>query len=243
MRSYEDCTNYVNKLAYFGTNYSPQKVYISPSQGAYGNTNYVFDDTRYRYTEAPGSNARNGVLAHGADSNSIFYVDALYTQWPTNYSGWPMSSVFPSHLRLGTNVAGYLSFGSHGGIWGGGQMAEAGGGGFTNGYVAFRGSSSWFLVQTIESFNGRWYPYTGDQNSFQDWFAPSAFSTNGAANDYVHSAVGGVSHTDEPGSSDWVNNSWTLFGLWQAGKSFGACAWVSRLTEKFQATGDPFVRR
>jgi hypothetical protein len=248
MRNYQDCTNYVNKLAYFGTNYSPQKVYISPSQGVwgganYGNTNYVFDDTRVNYSSTPGRDARDAVLAYGADSNSVLYVDALYLDWPSNYSGWPSNSVFPSHLRLGTNVAGYMSFGSHGGIWGGALTAEIGGGGFTNGYVSFRGDSGWFLVQTSESFNGRWYPYTGDQNCFQDWFAPSAFSTNGAANNYSHAAAGGVSHTDEPHGVDAMNESAVYFGLWQGGRHFGICAWRSRRTPLFQATGDPLTRR
>jgi Ni,Fe-hydrogenase III small subunit len=50
------------------------------------------------------------------------------------------------HLPSKTNVAGYASWGYNGGL--GWDYA-------TNGVVVFRGNSSWYLIKTIESFNGQ----------------------------------------------------------------------------------------
>jgi hypothetical protein len=213
MRTLADCTNYVNKLAYFGTNYSPGRVYISARAGGYGNTNYMFDDIRTTNFSATVVNGRQGVVANGASSNEVRYVDN------------PASN---GHLLQGTNIAGYASWGAHGGLVPGS---------FTNGTLTFSGQSGWCIIQTIESFNGTWDGGGGGQNTFHDWFTER---TLGGTN-YSSSAVGAVSHTNEPGGG-W-NDSYFYFGLWQAGKSFAICAWQSRRTTFFQATGDPFVRQ
>ena len=67
------------------------------------------------------------------------------------------------------------------------------------------------------------------------WFSANAF---GGAN-YSNTPVGAVTYVDEPYGSR--TDAQLYFGLWEAGKNFGICAWNSRHTGSFQAVGDPFV--
>jgi hypothetical protein len=219
MRTAQDCFAYVDKLANFGTNYSPGKVYISPSAGGYGNTNYFFDDVRdpkfHGYT--PVVEGSNGVVSFGASPAQISYVSCTDC---TNYS---------VNLLNNTNVAGYMSWGRHGGWFGLGFT--------TNGWVKFHGSSSWSIVQIIESYNGQWVPIH-DQTSFHDYFTGNSFwGTN-----YSNTPVGTVTHTDEP-YFQGVADRFIYFGFWQGKKSFAICAWSARKAEEFQAVGDPFLIR
>jgi hypothetical protein len=105
----------------------------------------------------------------------------------------------------------------------------------TNGLPSWTGHSGWWIIETIESFNGT----RGDpgQGTFLKWFSADAF---GGAN-YMNTPVGAVSHVSEPG--DKINSPDVYFGLWAQGKVFAKCAWISRKTQYFQAVGDPFVRR
>jgi hypothetical protein len=105
----------------------------------------------------------------------------------------------------------------------------------TNGAVVWSGASSWFIIQTVESGNGQ---RNTDYGGFFHWFSPLAFG--GSA--YTNTPAGAVTHVDEP-QLFGINDRRLLFGLWAEGKNFGQCAWVSRVTERFQAVGDPFVRR
>ena len=132
-----------------------------------------------------------------------------------------------THLRTGTNVAGYISWGQHSCL-GADYATDANG-------VHWQGNSGWWIIETVESFNGDQTTYQGN---FIKWFSSSAF----AGTNYLHTPVGGVSHVDEPGLSG-VNDPAAYFGLWQAGLGFGSCAWISRRTEFFQAVGDPLIKR
>ena len=96
------------------------------------------------------------------------------------------------------------------------------------------GDSSWWIIETMESFNGQ---RSMGQGNFTQWFGPMAF---GGSN-YARTPVGAVSHTDEP-YGGW-NDPANYFGLWAQGKNFAICAWNSRGTPQFQAVGDPFVTR
>jgi hypothetical protein len=161
----------------------------------------------------PGLSARAGVLSAGANPINVFYTES--------------TNDFNAHFLSCTNVAGYMNWGFHGGLglnWS------------VNGVIDFYGSSSWYPILTIESFNGQWEPFDY-QNSFHNWFSSETF---GGTN-YAYTAVGGVSHLYEP-SVGGVNNG-NYFALWQQGKCFGICAWLSKVTEHFQATGDPFVTK
>ena len=109
-----------------------------------------------------------------------------------------------------------------------------------DGKIKFSGKSGWYILQTIESWNGQRFntgwPGTG-QGSFVDWFAPNAFGST----DYENTPVGAVSHTSEP-SGAGVNSA-DYFRLWERGYFFIEAAWASRNTVYFMATGDPFVTK
>jgi hypothetical protein len=125
------------------------------------------------------------------------------------------------------NLAGYISWGAH---------SSLGLGYATNGFLKWTGNSSWWLIETVESWNGT--RYTTDQGNFIKWFSINAF---GGTN-YSNTPIGAVTHTEEPGLGG-VNNSANYFGLWASGKNFAICAWNSTNTIYFQAIGDPLVTR
>jgi hypothetical protein len=210
-----DCEAYVDKLAYFGANYSPGKIVISAGAGGYGNTNYYFDDNYFGiynpYTFA--NLARSGVLSVNPLASII-------------YSNPPMD-VLVGHITSGDNVAGYQSGGAHTSL--GATYA-------TNGFVRWSGDSGWWVIQTIESFNGQRVPC--GQGTFIQWFSANAF---GGTN-YSNTPVGAVCHTEEPTTSG-VNDSRVYFSLWESKKNFAICAWASRKTPFFQAIGDPLVTK
>jgi hypothetical protein len=210
--SLADCKAYVDKLATFGSNYSPGQLIISA--GGYGNTNYYFDDAQGAYPYLPfGLQAVEGVTSNGVSLSAVSYE--------------PFTST--NHLTQGTNVGGYISWGSNGGL---------GSDYVTNGTVIFTGNSSWYIIETIESYNGQRDGGGGIQGDFLKWLSPNAF---GGAN-YSNTPVGAVTHTEEP-SAPSCENSQVYFGLWASGKNFAICAWSSRRTPYFQAVGDPFVTK
>ena len=124
--------------------------------------------------------------------------------------------------------AGYISWAFHSSL--GATYA-------INGTNKWSGNSGWYLIETIESYNGQTNFNSGN---FIWWFASNAFS--GTNYNYSNTPVGGVSHLDEPGIGG-VNDSSKYFGLWAGGKNFAICAWNSRNTPYFQAVGDPLVAR
>ncbi len=210
------CIGYINKLENIATNYSPGKLIISASSGGYGNTNYYFDDTRFDYASpAPslGSNALSGVLGVNPAA-SVTYSNAV-------------EGGLASHVTAGSNVAGYLSWGFHSSL---GTFYA------TDGTVKWTGNTSWYLVETVESFNGQ---RAGGGGNFIMWFSSNAF---GGAN-YSDTPIGAVTHVDEPGCVCGVQNSAVYFGLWEAKKTFASCAWNSRQTSFFQAVGDPLITK
>jgi len=215
MNGTNDCIAYINKLSAFGTN----TLIISASAGGYGNTNYYFDDTRYGYgspSPSIGSNAVSGVLSVNSTA-SVIYSNAV-------------DSGLPDHITTGFNIAGYMSWGAHSSLATDYAINEDVQLSATN--------SGWYLIDTIESFNGE--RYQAGQGNFTEWFSGTAF---GGTN-YSNTPIGGVSSVDEPyalGSS----NTRIYFGLWASGKNFGICAWNSWWggENQFQAVGDPFVVR
>ncbi len=212
-----DCEAYVDKVAYTGTNYSPGNLIISASAGGYGNTNYYFDDTESGYGGDPiGMAAEQAVIQDGVSSNSVVYTNAN-----------PDCGSLACHITAGTNVAGYLCWGVHSSL--GGNYA-------VNGTVQWSGNSDWWIIETIESFNGIRGGY--GQGNFTQWFASNAFGRT----NYSNTPVGAVTHTEEP-SLPGVENSAVYFGLWESKKNFAICAWNARKTRYFQAIGDPLVTK
>jgi hypothetical protein len=133
-----------------------------------------------------------------------------------------------NHIRVGSMLAGYISAGAHTSL--GNQYA------INPFYITWTGNSSWWIIETVESFNGQWTNQCSSQGSVAQWFSASAF---GGTN-YSNIPVGAVSHVNEPGASS-VNNAFIYFGLWEAKKDFAICAWNSRRTQYFQAIGDPLI--
>ena len=221
-----DCKGYVDKLEYFGTNFSSGKLVISAQAGRYSNTNYVVDNVRYgpgypRDFTADGfrvSNATNGLVASGVSPSAILYGDGVETR--TN------GIVNFPHLTNATNVAGYICWGEHSSL---GQTYGS------DGTVKWSGDSRWWIIETIESYNGQ-RVQDSPMGNFIQWLSSSAF---GGMN-YSNTPVGVVSHVEEPGLAG-VQNSALFFGLWAAGKNFAISAWNSTNTSYFQAIGDPLV--
>jgi len=223
--STNDCVGYINKLAFIGTNYSPGRVVLSASRGGYGNTNYIVDSVRhgsgfslnYPTSGHVTSVATNGLLNSGVAPSAILYADGLET------NGIPHNL---PHVTNAVNVAGYICWGEHSLL--GGDYAN-------NGTIQWSGNSVWWIIQTIESFNGQRNTYQGN---FIDWYSSNAF---GGSN-YSNTPVGAVSHVEEP-TLQGVNAAAKYFGLWANGRYFGGCAWQSYNTSGFQAVGDPLVIR
>ena len=197
------------------------KLLISAGAGNYGNTNYCFDDANTAFTSGlSGWAARNGVLNNGALLASIAYV--------TN-----TDLGLYSHITNGANLAGYFSWGLHRSL---GNLYA------TNATINWHGNSGWWIIQTGESFNAR--RCGCGSGNFDSWFAASAF---GGIN-YSNTPVGAISNAEEPSSGSFGDSA-AYFGLWQAGKSFAACAWISRQVAypgaycELQAVGDPFVKK
>ena len=231
MNGTNDCVGYINKLEFFGTNYSPGQLIISASAGGYANTNYVLDGIRrggpgslfpYEDYSSHGdvvSTATNGLLAAGVSPGAIFFYDGLVIS--TNYSATP------PHAAGLTNVAGYICWGIHG---------EMGADYAIDGTVKWKGNSGWWIIRTLESYNGQ--RIDPGQGTFMKWFAPNAF---GGTN-YSNTPIGASSNVEEPGLESGDKGS-TYFSLWASGKNFGICVWRARNTPYFQAVGDPFVTR
>lgn len=217
-----DCITYINKIAHFGTNYAPGQVLISAHASGYANTNYYFDDTRtvYQGPSGPGSDARSGVLSANPTA-SITYTNV------TNDVG------LIDHITNGLNVAGFLTWG----YWSTLGMGYA-----TNGEVKWSGpNNGWWIIRTVESFNGERDTADTGQGNFLMWFSAGAF---GGTN-YANTPVAAVCYTDEPYVYGTIDASY--FGLWESGKSFAICAWnsldISILNFYTQAVGDPFVTK
>jgi alpha-tubulin suppressor-like RCC1 family protein len=205
-----DCKAYIDKLAYFGTNGPAVSLLISGTAGRYTNTNYYIDDSG----SSGLSNTVTALIQSGVVAASIDYAPPTAT-----------------HIYVGTNVAGYLSHGSHG------SAPHLPGTYATDGTITFEGDSDWYIIQTIESFNGQ--AYESGQGNYIGWFSANAF---GGTN-YGNTPLGAISTVDEPGGLG-TGSAPTYFTLWAAGKNFGICAWNARTTPYyFQAVGDPLTTK
>jgi hypothetical protein len=229
MATTNDCIGYIDKLEYFGTNYSPGKLLISGCLGGYSNTNIIIDNIRYgsgygKYDySSSGSfmqSFSNFLSQSGVLSDQLFYFDGLETI--TNGVSYNLQ-----HGTGMTNVCAYISWGSHSSL----------GSSYPNdGEVQWKGDSRWWIIETFESYNGFRDNSTTGQATFLKWFTSDAF---GGSN-YSGTPVGAVSHTDEPFSS---LNDYRYFCFWLANRSFGVSSWMSRKTTFFQSVGDPLIKR
>src|SRR4029434_5249797 len=113
---------------------------ISARAAQYSNTNYLVDNVAYQllWTNSQVSAARNGLLAAGVPSTAIAYVEGTEPQAP---------------LTNAMNVAGYSSWGAHSDL----KNEYALGGNPVTGSIAvnWQGQSTWWIIETIESYNGQ----------------------------------------------------------------------------------------
>ena len=225
-----DCKAYVDKVASFGTNCSPGKLIISASVGGYGNTNYVLDGIRhgagysgfenYSPFGSVVASATNGLISAGVPTNNILFSDG--TETFSNSIAYNLP-----HPTGVTNVAGYICWGGH---------SSLGAGYAVDGTVQWKGNSSWWIIRTLESFNGQ--KADPGQGNFVKWFSSNAFG----GTKYSNTPIGASSNVEEPGLEGGTTTS-KYFNLWASGKNFGVCVWSSINTHYFQAVGDPFVAK
>lgn len=216
-----DCLAYVDKLARFASNYSPGKVIISASAGGYGNDQYFFDDV---HTIAGAGACGPGVGIYAG------YLELLAQGVSSNWLNYTCLSTDP--IRYGTNLAGYMSRGSYG--WGpyfNLAVVEP------TPRVQFKGNSEWYIMATVESYNGR-RETSHQQADYAELFWSGSFGRT----NYQATPVGTVGHVHEPIGYN-VNDPVRYFGLWQRGHNFAFCAWRSQRTPVMVATGDPLVKR
>jgi hypothetical protein len=214
-----DCIAYINKLAYFGSNYSPGQLIISASEGGYSNTNWYSDNDGYGL----GTSAAEGV-SNVDPSASIFIT------------------IEPGFAAEATNVAGYFTCG-----WDcdGAFTPEFA----TNGAIQFFGDSGWYIMATIDSYSGQRMPLLNtNQWSFLTWFATNSFGGTNYSNTAV-GAVSYVDEPGgqygEVATSvyygDWAAGKSFGISAWAA--QVWAEAGPPYEVYECQVVGDPFVRR
>lgn len=213
METLADCEAYIDKL----TSMYRGDVIISAKAAGYASDNYYLEDVNNR-GYLPALSQFPGVILSENPS--------AYVTYTTN-----------SLITFGTNVTGYASWGIHNGVFGS-YYATTG-----TVHVVWAGNSGWWIVATVESFNGRRDSVFGPggeehQGDVEQWFAPNAW---GGTN-YSNTPVGAVSHVEEPGS---LENGPTYMSLWEEGFLFSECAWASKYLNAtyLQVIGDPLIKQ
>jgi uncharacterized repeat protein (TIGR03803 family) len=182
-------------------------VIISAKASGYSNDNYYLDDTTIYYGTNWLGPFRSAILAQNTNASVIYSSNLVITN--------------------GSNVKGYATWGVNGGYLTGTYPV--------NGSVVWTNSSKWWIIETLESFNGQ--RCCGYQGCVKQWFSTNAW---GGAN-YSNTPVGAVSHVQEPYVPGL--NGPTYMSLWEEGFLFSECAWASKNTPCFQAIGDPLIKQ
>ena len=191
-------------------------VVVSANSAGLGGSNYLLDEVRNKaYGSAFPVAKDQSDLANRSYSN-VPLARRLYI--------FGIAGVNP-HLASGADVTGYECWGANGGMSATYPNDRS---------IFFTGKSNWYLVKTIESYNGI---VGSDHGTFEKWFSPN---TAGGWQ-YSRTPIGMACHTDEP-SLGGVEGSMYMCN-WEAGLLFSECAWSSRRTKYFMAVGDPLVKR
>ena len=198
------------------------KLILSAHAGGYSNMDWYFDDT----------NPQELAIAFYLAAETITTICSNSTVIYTNVTTAPAIGALAGHITTGSNVAGFTSFGIHG------YYGSTNAGYATNGTILFSGQSAWYIMQTIESFNGMRCVSSTGQGNFVQWFSGGAF---GGA-EYSNTPVGAMCNVDEPGEQP-ISCAATYFGYWAAAKNAGICAWAACNTPYLQVVGDPLVRK
>lgn len=223
MATLADAQAYIDKLQTIYDGMAVGNVIISASENNQGGTDYYFDDNSRVYTfSKPGNDNRLKVLEANASATITYAGDSGDTNPVPDQT---------THITSASNVAGYSTWGANGGQ--GGNYANSGS-------VTFSGNSNWYMIMTVESFNGR---RTTFQGNITDWFASNAFG----GTSYANTPAIAVSHVEEPFLSG-INDG-EYFQMWEEEDSSGPtylgieAAWTWRNTPYFQCVGDPIIKR
>ena len=226
MNTLADTQAYIDKLKTIYDGMGSSTLIISAEENGQGGDSYHLDDTSRIYSYSrPASLARAAILEQDAGATITLSGDGGDTD-PT-----PDQT---SHIISAANVSGYSTWGANGGQ--GGDYSN-GGGSFP---VTFSGQSNWYIIRTIESYNGRRSTFQGNVT---DWFKTNAFG----GTSYSNTPAFAVSHVEEPYLSG-VNDG-EFFGMWATDDSAGSkflaieAGWSSRNTPYFQCAGDPLITR
>jgi hypothetical protein len=217
MGSEEATLAYIDKLHEMASQMANPGLVISAQNAAQGGSSYYFDDSGRIYPQyIPGSLASQAVLRANPTAS-------------VNYQA-------SSHVLGLANVSGFLSWGTHGGLPVGVNDSVYG---YNPTYgMRFDGKSNWFLMETIESWNG---VANSGQGNFALWFSARAFASSMNHVPYSSTPVGAVTHVEEPTIAG-VNGP-NYFALWEQGYLFIEAAWASRNTPYFMAVGDPLITK
>jgi len=221
MGSVADCTAYIDKLEAMYLGMETPDILISANNAGYNlNSNYAFDDTDRCYDfSILALRCKNYVLGENADASILYSANAVDVPAPDQ----------TTHITTCADVTGYHTWGANG---------EQGGSYAVDGLVKFTGDSGWYIIRTVESFNGR---RSTTQGHFTQWFSSTAFGSIDNGGNYDCTPIGAISHTEEPYLGGVGLSSY--FGMWERGWNFADCAWHCRTTTFFQAVGDPLVKK
>lgn len=218
-----DAQAYIDKIKDIYDGMAVPNIIVSASENNQGGDSYYLDDSdRIHSFSKPGNDARLAILEENPSANITYSGD------PADTNPTPDQN---DNITSASNVSGYSTWG---------RNADLGGNYANDGTVTFTGNSNWYIIRTIESFNGRRSTF---QENIQGWFASNAFG----GTSYANTPVFAVSHTEEPFLSG-VNDG-EFFGMWEAEDTSGPAflaieaAWSSRNTPYFQCLGDPLVKR
>lgn len=201
---------YINKIKRVCNAMSTPSLTVSAQSAGLGGTNYLLDELR----EA----AYQAYALIASDENYLKSVTAVDSGRLTYTRTAP-------NAKRDRDVLGYETWGVHGGMPGTYPY---------DGTISFGGNSNWWLVKTIESYNGI---IASGQGNFEGFFNPRCA---GGFN-YSRTPVGMACHTDEPRLNGIEGPQYLV--NWEKGLLFSECAWSSRNTPFFMAVGDPLVAR
>ncbi len=214
MGSAESTKAYIDKLVRM-KNSMPQTMgpIISSKSSPLRGVVYGFEDAGSRYGGIPW-NGQQGELRR----------DAVLSVNPSAIIDFrPFGAQRISTLK---DVAGFVTWGANGGR----EPTYSG-----DGSIKFSGNSSWWVLNTIESFNGQ--QRVAWQGSYERWFAKNAF---GSVN-YENTPVAATAHTTEPSLLGVADAS--LYACWESGKLWIDCAASATRTPSYLNLGDPYISR
>ncbi len=220
MGSLESTRHYIDKIKAVYSFMPVKAVLVSARGTPFEGSTYYLSDAQRQFDKKGEERAK-----------------AVMTTLRTAYPALPLSykAYEETPISIAPDVAGFFSWGIYeykNGTGPGGWNGDYS----INGTVRFSGKSGWYLIQTVESFNGLWQA-AGHQGNFIKWFSPRAFG----GTDYQNTPAAAVTYVIEPSPSG-IHSPY-LFVCWERGNPFAYCAWKSYVAQGSQAVGDPLVTR